>query len=404
MADRAVVLAQLLADADLVQRRGEAGPGQRLGQHVGPGRDRRARRQLGPVRLDHRLGPAAGELVDRLRPDGLGEVLQRLHGQFVVGVRQPGPADIGEQVGPGRTAPAPLPQGRRLAGDDRALGDQLIEVPADRGRRDAQPGGQVGRGDGGHREQQVTLDDGLGAWRPVASITRHRCRGTRRERQRFSQHQCDLFPRGDQSRPPRGSVAPDTQARLTKRANPDFRLTHRTAGGHADIGGASGRLYCSMIRRLAAGAAALAAAAAGPAARCGDGGSAVVGAAGALNAVEVKQLSRLRRWGTVGSLLLMLGAGSSYGAATPIPNPVDGHPDPRPAVPDRAGRAGLLLRGHRADRAVLGADRPARRARPAAAAVPQPAHATPWRCGRCRCWSPRRCSPATSTPTWPSAR
>jgi alpha-1,6-mannosyltransferase len=32
----------------------------------------------------------------------------------------------------------------------------------------------------------------------------------------------------------------------------------------------------------------------------------------------------LRRWGTVGALLLMLGTGSSYGAATPIPNPVDG--------------------------------------------------------------------------------
>jgi alpha-1,6-mannosyltransferase len=43
-----------------------------------------------------------------------------------------------------------------------------------------------------------------------------------------------------------------------------------------------------------------------------------------LNSVERGQLSRLRRWGTVGALLLMLGTGSSYGAATPIPNPVDG--------------------------------------------------------------------------------
>ncbi|WP_420122554.1 polyprenol phosphomannose-dependent alpha 1,6 mannosyltransferase MptB [Nakamurella sp.] len=39
---------------------------------------------------------------------------------------------------------------------------------------------------------------------------------------------------------------------------------------------------------------------------------------------ERGQLSRLRRWGTVGALLLMLGAGSSYGSASPIPNPVDG--------------------------------------------------------------------------------
>jgi len=43
-----------------------------------------------------------------------------------------------------------------------------------------------------------------------------------------------------------------------------------------------------------------------------------------LDATERKQLSRFRRWGTVGALLLMLGTGSSYGAATPIPNPVDG--------------------------------------------------------------------------------
>ena len=43
-----------------------------------------------------------------------------------------------------------------------------------------------------------------------------------------------------------------------------------------------------------------------------------------LNQLERRQLSRLRRWGTVGALLLMLGSGSSYGAATPIPNPVDG--------------------------------------------------------------------------------
>src|SRR5664279_5623533 len=43
-----------------------------------------------------------------------------------------------------------------------------------------------------------------------------------------------------------------------------------------------------------------------------------------LDTVERAQLARLRRWGTAGALLLMLGTGSSYGAATPIPNPVDG--------------------------------------------------------------------------------
>lgn len=49
-----------------------------------------------------------------------------------------------------------------------------------------------------------------------------------------------------------------------------------------------------------------------------DRGSAV------LDPGERRQLSRLRRWGTVGALLMMVGSTSSYGAATPIPNPVDG--------------------------------------------------------------------------------
>ncbi len=45
---------------------------------------------------------------------------------------------------------------------------------------------------------------------------------------------------------------------------------------------------------------------------------------GVLDATERRQLSRLRRWGTAGALLMMVGSTSSYGAATPIPNPVDG--------------------------------------------------------------------------------
>jgi alpha-1,6-mannosyltransferase len=49
-----------------------------------------------------------------------------------------------------------------------------------------------------------------------------------------------------------------------------------------------------------------------------DHGSAV------LDPAERRQLSRLRRWGTAGALLMMVGSTSSYGAATPIPNPVDG--------------------------------------------------------------------------------
>jgi alpha-1,6-mannosyltransferase len=43
-----------------------------------------------------------------------------------------------------------------------------------------------------------------------------------------------------------------------------------------------------------------------------------------LDVDELGQLSRLRRWGTAGALLMMVGSTSSYGAASPIPNPVDG--------------------------------------------------------------------------------
>ncbi len=45
---------------------------------------------------------------------------------------------------------------------------------------------------------------------------------------------------------------------------------------------------------------------------------------GLLDIVERRQLWRLRRWGTVGALLMAFGSTSSYGAATPIPNPLDG--------------------------------------------------------------------------------
>ena len=47
--------------------------------------------------------------------------------------------------------------------------------------------------------------------------------------------------------------------------------------------------------------------------------------AGPLDLVERRQLARLRRWGTTGALLMMVGATSSYGAANPVPNPVDGN-------------------------------------------------------------------------------
>ncbi len=45
---------------------------------------------------------------------------------------------------------------------------------------------------------------------------------------------------------------------------------------------------------------------------------------GQLNQAETHQFRRLRRWGTVGALLMAYASSSSYGAANPIPNPMSG--------------------------------------------------------------------------------
>jgi len=54
------------------------------------------------------------------------------------------------------------------------------------------------------------------------------------------------------------------------------------------------------------------------------GGSTKADLPGFLDSGERRQLTRLRLWGTAGALLMMFGSTSSYGAASPIPNPVDG--------------------------------------------------------------------------------
>ncbi len=50
-----------------------------------------------------------------------------------------------------------------------------------------------------------------------------------------------------------------------------------------------------------------------------------VAAATSLDPAELRQLSILRRVGTTGALLMAVSSVSSYGAANPIPNPVDGY-------------------------------------------------------------------------------
>jgi hypothetical protein len=99
--DRAVVLAELAAGADLVGRRSVALAGQRLGQRLDlllGGAD------LGAVPLLDGGDPEGGELGDGLVAAGLGQEPQRGRGQVVVRVREAAPALRGEQELPRRPA------------------------------------------------------------------------------------------------------------------------------------------------------------------------------------------------------------------------------------------------------------------------------------------------------------
>ena len=77
---------------------------------------------------------------------GLAQVAQRGGGEVVVGVRERGPAGVGERVDPGRAAPAALRRtGRGSRSASSAVGDQRVEVAADRGGREPEPLGERGR-------------------------------------------------------------------------------------------------------------------------------------------------------------------------------------------------------------------------------------------------------------------
>ncbi len=84
--DRAVMLAELAANADLMQGGRIPGTGERLGEDHRAIGDVRCRIEPVAVRRNHGFGAAAGELVDGVRADRLGEVVEGLHRELVVGV------------------------------------------------------------------------------------------------------------------------------------------------------------------------------------------------------------------------------------------------------------------------------------------------------------------------------
>ena len=110
--DRAVVLAQLDAPvparADLADLCGVAPGGQHAGQRGHP-LLRRPPADLRGGRPEQLVDALAGETANGRSPAVLGEEAQRGDGQVVVAVPEPGPARVGEQVLPRRSAAAAGP-------------------------------------------------------------------------------------------------------------------------------------------------------------------------------------------------------------------------------------------------------------------------------------------------------
>jgi hypothetical protein len=175
--NRAVVLAQLLAGFSLVSYRGRrargrgvAVGGQRLGQRLDPaGQVTPAHRRRVPALQVGHL--PAGELGDRLRARRLGQETQRTGGQVIVGVLEGAAARVGDDEHLGRPSAAPVPVGPGRPGLDQALGQQVIQMTPDGGRREPEPAAE--RGGGGRPElqdQPRDLPPGGGSSRPCSDV------------------------------------------------------------------------------------------------------------------------------------------------------------------------------------------------------------------------------------------
>ena len=68
---------------------------------------------------------------------------------------QPGPSDVGQQIGARRSATSALSEDRRLAETDSTLGDELIEMTPNCGRGDTQLRSEISCGERSVGEQQV---------------------------------------------------------------------------------------------------------------------------------------------------------------------------------------------------------------------------------------------------------
>jgi alpha-1,6-mannosyltransferase len=280
--DRAVVLTQLRTGTDVLGRRSVTFGAQSDRQQSRP-RDRIGRSgHLGPVPIDQVRYPALGERADRLLSVTLGQKAQRGHRQIVVGVLELRPAGSGEQEHLGRatTAPGTSARCRTVAG--LPVRQQDVEVAAHRGG--AQPQ-RVGDLRGRH-------------WSVLQQHPCHRLAGA--------------------------AVGPDVfhNVHVTY-----FSGTCKTPA--CSVGSASDRtatlrtVVAGMVRGVTAGISARfrvsqPAAKAPVSARSGT----MSGGTG-LDLTETDQLDAVRRFGTVGALLMGLGS-LGAGTAPVLGNPVVG--------------------------------------------------------------------------------
>lgn len=272
MGHRTVVLAQLRAERDLVGTGCEAAIGQRPGQDAHP-----VGQGIGGVEIltdisDQCFRTTSGEGHHRLLTTGLSDVLQHTGGQFVVAVWEQFTPTLGEQVLAGGPAPATQSVANLPGAENTGFG-QGVEVPTHPGSRDPEPFGDLGGSGRAVHERANDRRPGIG----LSSLGG------------FHNTSVTLF--GDAFK-----------GRLT---SPAIRPGRRGCCSHtaATLLPPTRLHYAAMVPKAAVSQ---------------------LPPAAALTATELGQLSRLRRWGTTGALLMMVGATSSYGAANPIPNPVDG--------------------------------------------------------------------------------
>lgn len=144
---RAVVLAQLLAHADVTCRRSVALPGQRGRKGLGPvsgcglGHDRR------PVPVHESVDTALRKGAHSLFPTRLGEEPDRGDREVVVGVAEPGASGISEQEELRGTATTALGLARSVPRGRLAVREQCVDVTAHGRGADAQFLGDGRRGD-----------------------------------------------------------------------------------------------------------------------------------------------------------------------------------------------------------------------------------------------------------------